>query len=266
MVGQERSLDVRGPTEYRQPDLSVGDVDGVRVCHMVATGTRCRISASQSIHQRWRRCASVCQSCPRARHHDSGEPSSDGDWMEPWLGGAALAAAGVFAISGAVRYRSGRRPELGRHLESTGLWFWQRNIIFAAAPLGVMAISAAVLEVMGSHGPLAATAAVTAVAMSGLVAAVVFTWRPPGWLHPRENVVMHASAAPRRPRDRSPSIVAGLRRGLLTALLGGGAVLFVRHQPPHDRSPLAASDYVFLGGCFVVATLVWWLLAVLSRR
>ena len=32
------------------------------------------------------------------------------------------------------------------------------------------------------------------------------------------------------------------------------------------RSPLTAPDYVFLGGCFAAATLVWWLLVALSRR
>jgi hypothetical protein len=53
---------------------------------------------------------------------------------------------------------------------------------------------------------------------------------------------------------------------MLTALIGGGIVLFVRHDLPHDRSPLTAPDYVFLGGCFVAATLVWWLLVALSRR
>jgi hypothetical protein len=41
--------------------------------------------------------------------------------MEGWWAGAVLAAAGVFAISGAVRYRSGRHPEPGRHREVTGV-------------------------------------------------------------------------------------------------------------------------------------------------
>jgi hypothetical protein len=187
--------------------------------------------------------------------------------MERWWGGAVLGAAGVFAISGAVRYRSGRHPELGRHREGSGLWTWQRNIIFAAAPFGVMLISAGVLAVMGTHGPLVATAPVTAVATSGLVAAVVFTYRPPGWLLPRQDVAVSAADGRERPASRSrhdgrPSIVTALRRGMLTALIGGGIVLVVRH----DRSPLTAPDYFLLGGCFVAATLVWWLLAALSRR
>jgi hypothetical protein len=191
--------------------------------------------------------------------------------MERWWGGAVLAAAGVFAISGAVRYRSGRHPELGRHREATGLWTWQRNIIFAAAPLGVMAINAAVLAAMGSHSPVAATAPVTAVGLAGLVTAVVFTYRPPGWLMPRQDRAV--SAADGRDRevsgsrhDGQHSIVTALRRGMLTSLLAGGVVLFVRHDLPQHRSQLAAPDYVFLGGCFVAATLVWWLLAAAGRR
>jgi hypothetical protein len=72
--------------------------------------------------------------------------------------------------------------------------------------------------------------------------------------------------ASRLRQDEQPSIVTALRRGMLTALLGGGVVLFVRHDLPHHRSPLTAPDYVFLGGCFVAATLVWWLLVALSRR
>lgn len=191
--------------------------------------------------------------------------------MEGWWAGAVLAAAGVFAINGAVRYRSGRHPELGRHREVTGLWTWQRNIIFAAAPFGVMLISAGVLAAMGTHSPPVATAPVTAVAMSGLVAAVVFTYRPPGWLLPRQDVAVSPADGHERPvsgsrHDGQSSIVTALRRGMLTALIGGGIVLFVRHDLPHDRSPLTAPDYVFLGGCFVAATLVWWLLVALSRR
>jgi len=191
--------------------------------------------------------------------------------MERWWGGAVLAAAGAFAITGAVRYRSGRHPELGRHREATGLWTWQRNIIFAAAPFGLMLISAGVLAAMGMHSPLVATAPVTAVAMSGLVAAVVFTYRPPRWLLPRQDVAVSATHGHERPMSRSrhdgqPSIVTALRRGMLTALIGGGIVLLVRHDLPHDRSPLTAPDYAFLGGCFVAATLVWWLLVALSRR
>jgi hypothetical protein len=191
--------------------------------------------------------------------------------MERWWGGAVLAAAGAFAITCAVRYRSGRHPELGRHREATGLWTWQRNIIFAAAPFGLMLISAGVLAAMGTHSPLVATAPVTAVGMSGLIAAVVFTYRPPRWLLPRQDVAVSATDGHERPVSRSrhdgqPSIVTALRRGMLTALIGGGTVLFVRRDLPHDRSPLTAPDYVFLGGCFVAATLVWWLLVALSRR
>jgi hypothetical protein len=191
--------------------------------------------------------------------------------MERWWGGAVLAAAGVFAISGAVRYRSGRHPELGRHREATGLWTWQRNIILAVAPLGVVAISAAVLAAMGTHSPLVATAPVAAVGLAGLVTAFVFTYRPPGWLLPRQDVAVSATDDRDRPASRSrhdspPSIVTALRRGVLTSLFGGGVVLFVRHDLPHHRSPLAVPDYVFLGGCFVAATLAWWLLVALSRR
>jgi hypothetical protein len=191
--------------------------------------------------------------------------------MERWVGGAVLAAAGLFAISGAVRYRSGRHPELGRHREATGLWTWQRNIIFAGAPLGVTFMSVAVLAAMGTHGPLAAIAPVTAVALSGLVTAFVFTYRPPGWLLPRQDVAVSAPDGRNRPasssrHDWEPSIVTALRRGMLTSLLGGGVVLFVRHDLPHHRSPLALPDYVFLGVCFLAATLIWWLLVALSRR
>jgi hypothetical protein len=67
-------------------------------------------------------------------------------------------------------------------------------------------------------------------------------------------------------RNRPPTIVTALRLGLLTSLLVGGAVLFVQHDLPGHRSLLAAPDYLFLGGCFVVATLVWWVLVAVSRR
>jgi hypothetical protein len=66
--------------------------------------------------------------------------------------------------------------------------------------------------------------------------------------------------------DRPPTIVTALRRGLLTSLLVGGGVLFIKHDLPGHRSLLAAPDYLFLAACFVAATLVWWVLIAISRH
>jgi hypothetical protein len=191
--------------------------------------------------------------------------------MAGWWAALALAAAGVFAISGAFRYRSGRHPELGRHRDTTGLWTWQRNIIFAAGPLGVMLIGAALLAAMGTNAPLVASAVVTSVTLAALVSSIVFTYRPPTWLLPREER-LHGrpkwddSVSAPTARDEAPTIVTALRRGLVTSLFVGGGVLFVERYLPGDRSALVAADYLFLAGCFVAATLVWWALIALSRR
>ena len=182
--------------------------------------------------------------------------------MEEWLGALVLAAAGVFAIGNALRYRTGRHPDLGRHRETTGLWTWQRNIIFAAAPMGVLLIGAALLAAMGTDAPVVASAVVTLVMLGALVSSIVFTYRPPTWLLPRENDDVTAPTS----SDGPPTIVTALRRGLPTSLLVGGGVLFVQRYLPGDRSPLTAADYLFLGACFVVATLVWWVLIAISRH
>lgn len=101
--------------------------------------------------------------------------------------------------------------------------------------------------------------------------AYVFAYRPPKWLLPRDNVYLTAPMGRDRMtasmgRDRRPSIVTALRLGLLTSLFLGGGLLFVQHDPPGNRSALGPPDYLFLGGCFVLATLIWWVLVAAWRR
>ena len=190
--------------------------------------------------------------------------------MERWWGALVLAAAGVFAISGALRYRSGRHPELGRHRDTAGLWTWQRNIIFAAEPMGVLLIGAALLAAMGNDAPVVASAVVTVVTVAALVSCIVFAYRPADVAAAREERLpgrrqRDDPSPPRRtvtssPRRHRPP--AGPRhqpvrrwwRALRPAILAG------------RRSPLIAQDYLFLGGSFAVATLVWWVLSAISRR
>lgn len=92
----------------------------------------------------------------------------------------------MFAISGALRYRSGRHPELGRHRASTLLPRWQRNAIFMALPVGLGLICGAVLIGLGGDAPVAAVAPVSLLAITSLVSAFVFAYRPPRWLLPLE--------------------------------------------------------------------------------
>ena len=52
--------------------------------------------------------------------------------------------------------------------------------------MGVLLIGAALLAAMGTGAPVAASAVVTLVVLAALVSAIVFTYRPPTWLLPRE--------------------------------------------------------------------------------